>query len=209
MTTDWAAWHRGYDEPGSDLSRRLRSVQRSVDAFLDARPEGPVRVVSACSGDGRDLLEVLERRPDCDRVHVRLLEVDPALAGLARERARLLAHVDARPADAGISDSYEGAVPADLVMMCGVFGNVTDEDLHALVRALPQLCAEGATVIWTRGRFRSGDLTPQIRSWFADAGFEEVSFDVPEDAGYRVGVHRLVALPQPLERGRRLFTFTR
>ena len=74
--------------------------------------------------------------------------------------------------------------------MCGVFGNVTDDDLRATIATLPQLCTPGATVIWTRGRFATGDLAGEIRAWFADGGFEEVAFDAPSNANYRVGTHR-------------------
>ena len=93
--------------------------------------------------------------------------------------------------------------------MCGVFGNVTDDDLRATVAALPQLCTPGATVIWTRGRFATGDLTGEIREWFGDEGFEEVAFDAPRDAKYRVGTHRLVAAPRPLAPGQTFFRFIR
>ncbi len=107
------------------------------------------------------------------------------------------------------ADSYLGAVPADLAMMCGVFGNITDDDLRGTVAALPSLCAPEATVIWTRGRFSEGDLTGAIRGWFARAGFEEIAFDCPEDATYRVGVHRLTSEPRPLRTGNTFFRFTR
>jgi hypothetical protein len=209
--TDWRAWHRDYDDPDSDLSRRRRSVQRQIDRWLDVRDDARLQVVSACSGDGRDLLEVLARRSDGDRVRARLLELHPGLAADAEELASAggLTGVDVRRSDAGRTDSYAGAVPADLVMMCGVFGNVTDEDLRATVRALPQLCAPSATVIWTRGRFASGDLTPTIRDWFAAAGFEELDVDAPADATYCVGTHRLRGAPVPLVTGLTLFTFTR
>jgi hypothetical protein len=39
---------------------------------------------------------------------------------------------------------------------------VSDGDIRRCVGLLPMLCAEGATVVWTRHR-RSPDLTPQIR----------------------------------------------
>jgi len=211
-STDWRAWHEGYDDPDSDLSRRRRSVQRQIEAWLDARADTTLQVVSACAGNGLDLLQVLARRPaDARRVHARLLELDDGLAGEAEQHAAAhdLATIDVRRVDAGRTDSYAGAVPADLVMMCGVFGNVTDDDLRGTVALLPQLCAPGATVLWTRGRFRSGDLTPTIRGWFADSGFEQVAMDVPADTGYRVGAHRLVADPQPLVPGHTFFTFTR
>ena len=52
------------------------------------------------------------------------------------------------------------------------------------------------------------DLTPSVRQWFADAGFDEVAFESPDEAGLvAVGVHRLVAPPQPLRTGVSLFTF--
>ncbi len=50
---DWQGWHQRYDDPDSALSRRLRLVQAHICSFLD-RVEDPVRVVSACAGDGRD-----------------------------------------------------------------------------------------------------------------------------------------------------------
>ena len=46
-----------------------------------------------------------------------------------------------------------GAAPADLVLVCGVFGN-SATGRRADGRALPTLCARGATVIWTRHRRR-------------------------------------------------------
>jgi hypothetical protein len=210
-STDWRAWHQAYADPGSDLSRRRRSVQAQLDAWLDAREDTALRVVSACSGDGRDLLEVLARRPDGHRVRARLVELDPSLAGDARAYAAAhgLDTVEVLEADAGRTGSYAGVVPADLVMMCGVWGNVTDEDVRGSIRVLRELCAPGATVVWTRGRFRSGDLTGDIRTWFGEAGFEEVAFDAPVDATYRVGAHRIVGDPATPGADRTFFTFVR
>lgn len=209
--TDWHAWHRDYDNPESNLSRRRRSVQQQVETWLETRPDERLRVVSACSGNGRDLLEVLARRPDAHRVLARLLEMDDALAASAQRYAAEhgIDGIDVRREDAGHTDSYRDAVPADLVMMCGVFGNLTDSDLRATVGVLPRMCAPGATVLWTRGRFSSGDLSGTVREWFAEEGFEEVAFEAPEDATYRVGAHRLRVAPQPLGPGRRFFRFTR
>jgi len=205
---DWAAWHERYAQPDSLLSRRLPVVQAHIRAFLDGRAE-PARVVSMCAGDGRDLLGVLEDLPG-SRVSARLVELDPGLAARARERAARagLDGIHVMTGDAGVTDAYAGAVPADLVLACGVLGNVPDEDAERTVRALPQLCAEGATVIWTRHR-RSPDLTPQIRTWFAAAGFSELAFDSPGPDSFSVGVHHLEGPPLPLEPGRRLFTFAR
>jgi hypothetical protein len=208
MMTDWIAWHRGYDDPDSGLSRRLRVVQAEIGAWLDETAPAPVTVVSACAGDGRDLLQVLAERDDSHRVRATLLEYDRRNV----ERAtRSVAASDLRGitvtcADAGLADSYLEAVPADLLIMCGVFGNMDDDAVRRLIDALPQLCRPGATVIWTRHR-RPPDLTGRIRRWLQGVGFEEVSYAAPADQLYSVGRHRLVAEPQELTTGARWFEF--
>jgi hypothetical protein len=207
--TDWQQWHEEYADPASGLSRRRRAVQDRVRAFLDDR-DGPVRVVSACAGEGRDLLDVLAERPDdAARVSGRLVELDPALAGRARALVDDLgADLEVVEGDAGATDSYAGAVPADLVLLCGVFGNVTDDDIRRTVRATPTLMAPGAVVVWTRGSFET-DMAPVIAGWFEEAGFERTSYHADDEDGHRVVEHRLVAAPQPFRAGERLFTFVR
>ena len=109
-------------------------------------------------------------------------------------------------ADAGITDACLGAVPAQVVVACGIFGNITDSDIQATVAALPSLCAPGALVLWTRHR-SPPDLTPAIRSWFGGAGFREEAFDISHDGFMSVGAHRLAGEPAVLVLGHRLFTF--
>ncbi len=204
-TKDWYDWHRPYDDESSPLSQRLRLVQRHIAAFLDRRSDPGLRVVSACAGQGRDLLGVLHERPDAGRVRGRLIEFDPRNAAVARAHAP--AGVTVVEADAGELGAYAGAVPADLVLFVGVFGNIVDDDVRASVAALPRLCAPDATVIWTRTR-EAPDLTPTVRGWFAEAGFVEEAFEAPDGVRFSVGVHRLAAAPRPLGEGR-LFTFVR
>jgi hypothetical protein len=208
-TTNWSDWHDAYAQPGSGLGNRLTAVRTQIERHLEATAPRPVRVVSACAGDGRDLLGVLSRRTDADRVTALLIEHDAGLAARAREAADALpATVEVRQADAARSDAYADAVPADLVLLCGIFGNVSDADVRNTVNAAPELCAPGAEVVWTRHR-GDPDLTPSIRRWFADSGFEEVAFVAPDGEHWSVGVHRLVAEPRPLEPDRRWFTFFR
>jgi hypothetical protein len=109
-------------------------------------------------------------------------------------------------ADASTTDAYSGAVPVNVVLACGVFGNITDADAEHTVHSFPSLCAPGAHVIWTRHR-RAPDLTVDIRRWFAASGFEELAFISPPDTFYGVGMHRLVGEPAPYQVGVRLFTF--
>ena len=54
----YVEWNRAYDDPNPGLSWRLRTVQQAIEHALDERP-GRLRALSACSGNGRDLLGVL------------------------------------------------------------------------------------------------------------------------------------------------------
>jgi hypothetical protein len=207
-TQDWQAWHAPYDEPGSPLARRLAIVQRRIREAIDAAPAGPLRVVSMCAGQGRDLIGALRDHPRRGDLVARLVELDERNVQAARAASREagLSGVEVVAGDAGISDAYAGAVPADLVLVCGVFGNVSDADIAHVVGRLPELCAPGASVLWTRHRLPP-DLTPSIREWFQRAGFEEIGFEAPEGTLVSVGANRLRGDPRPLELGVRLFDF--
>jgi hypothetical protein len=211
---DYERWHDQYDDPSSALSWRLGIVRAAIEADLDRR-DGPVRVLSVCSGDGRDLLGVLAERSDADRVAATLLELHPAIAQRAQDAAAAFPGVEVRTVDAGDVSSYLGAVPADLVLLVGVLGNLSPADLRGTIAAAPQFCAPGATLLWTRGL--SGDASNDaVRRAFAEAGFVELDyreFDDIEDGAdadrtrTAVGVVRLAGDPEPLQPGRRLFTF--
>jgi hypothetical protein len=202
-TRDWIEWHTAYDDD-TPLLHRLRAVQRGIREALDDSPAGPIRVVSLCAGEGRDLLEVLADHHRAPDVGGRLVELNPELA--ARAAARAPAGIEVRIADAGSTDGYVDAVPAHLVLVCGVFGNISDEDIERTVRAMPAFCAPNAAVIWTRHR-RPPDLTVAIRRWFEESGFELASFDAPDEFEWSVGAQRFVGTPVPLRSGQRLFTF--
>jgi hypothetical protein len=206
---DWLAWHRRYDDPTSPLARRLELVQERIRLALDGAAPGPVRVISACAGQGRDLLGVLVDHPRRADVSARLVERDPRNAALARKAALAagLTDVEVVTGDASMTDAYAGAVPADLILMCGVFGNISDSDIARTVGLLPTLCAPAALVVWTRTR-RAPDITTAIRAWFTDAGFAEVSFAAPgESETIGVGAARLLGEPVPMRPRVRMFTF--
>lgn len=205
---DYERWHQRYDDPGSDLSWRLGVVRGHIHAALDRNP-GPVCALSLCAGDGRDLLGVLSERPDADRVRAVLVEVHPAIAERARAAAAAVAaSVEVRQADAGDTAAWSDAVPAELVLLIGIMGNITDDDLARAIAASPALCAPGATLVWTRGR-SIGDRNDVVRARFAAAGFTELAYDVlDEDTLPAVGAVRYHGPPAPLPTGR-LFTFRR
>jgi len=207
MADEWVEWHRQYESDGH-LSARLKVVQERVREALTSSPPGTIRLVSMCAGDGRDVLGAVVDHPRRPDVRARLVELSPELsaAGRAGAEGNGLSNVEVLTGDASTSTAYDGAVPADIVLACGIFGNITDTDIRTTIAHLPELCARGATVIWTRGRFEP-DLTPTIREWFVESGFEELSFvPIPGTTG-SVGAHRLVEEPRPFRPGVRLFTF--
>ncbi|MFD3456222.1 class I SAM-dependent methyltransferase family protein [Streptomyces sp. NPDC058691] len=204
---DWSAWHEEYDVADSRLARRLRTVQAQVRAALSDAPAGGLRVISLCAGEGRDLLDVLPEHPRRDDVRARLVELDPrnSATALARAGQAGLQQVEVVTGDASLIDQYEGMAPADLVLICGVFGNITEADIEHTIAACSQLCRTGGIVIWTRHR-GAPDRVPLICEWFEAQHFE-LRWLSAADAGFGVGVHRFVGAPQPMRRGTRLFTF--
>jgi hypothetical protein len=201
---DWEHWHASYDDPQGPMSVRLAQVQRQIRLALDRSAPGSIQVLSLCAGDGRDLLPVLAEHPRGIDVHGRLVELEPGLCAAARMSAP--PSVEVLETDAGSTSACAGAVPADLLLLCGIFGNIGDDDVERTVRAVPSLLASGGTVIWTRST-RAPDLTPHIRSWFKEVGVEEVSFAAAPAPGWSVGagVHRRPTTP--FDAGLRLFTF--
>jgi hypothetical protein len=209
---DWVEWHtRAYDDPSSALSARLRRVRWHLSRAIDQAPAGPLRLVSLCAGQGRDVLSVLPGHPRRDDVSAVLVEFDARNAEVARRRAAEagLRLVEVRRADASRAAAFADALPADVLLLCGIFGNISDSDVKRTIEAAPALCAAEATVIWTRHR-RPPDLTPSVRAWFAEQGFDEIAFDaIPADNLVSVGVNRLRSAPSVTAPEEPLFTFTR
>jgi hypothetical protein len=85
---DRSAWHGRYDSADSWTARRPRTVRQQIGRALDDAPAGPLKVISLCAGDGRDLLHVLAGHPRRRDVRARLVELDPRNAGAASDPAR-------------------------------------------------------------------------------------------------------------------------
>ena len=206
--SDWAAWHDAYADPQSQLSARLRIVQAQVRAALPPRLSASFKIVSICAGRGHDLIGALRGYESADQVRARMVELDPRNVAVMRRNAQKVgATLEILRGDAAETAMYEGIVPADLVLLCGVLGNISDEDAATTIGSLPQLCKPGATVIWTRSR-RAPDRTPTLRRCFGAAGFEELQFVAPDGVLFSVGSCRFRGSTQPLQSGR-LFTFMR
>ncbi|SNY33837.1 class I SAM-dependent methyltransferase [Paractinoplanes atraurantiacus] len=189
---NWVQWHEEYGIPGSSLARRLTVVQDHIRTALQSFVTP--RLISMCAGDGRDILPLLPAG-----ANALLVELDPSLA----QRAQGHTNVVIRNEDAGAIDAYLSFGRADIVLACGVFGNVSAADVRRTIESLPMLLSPGGQVIWTR----AGDESAFVRDCFAESGFDEVAFTAPADAKFRVGTHRMSAAPTPPIPGTRLFRF--
>ncbi|MFF5499967.1 SAM-dependent methyltransferase [Streptomyces aquilus] len=206
---DWHEWHEPYASPDSHLAQRLVVVQDRVRDALAGAPSGPLTAVSLCAGQGHDLIGVLADHPRRDDVRARLVELDERNVAAARAAASAagLTGVEVVAGDASLTDHYAGLVPADLVLICGVLGNVTDADAERLLDHGTRLCRTGGTLVWTRNR-RLGpvDLVPRVCAWLEERGFERLWVSDP-GLDFGVGAHRFGGEPRPLAPGGRMFDF--
>lgn len=203
----WQQWHKPYGDPSSPLSRRRVVVQDLLTEALAELGSKPLKLVSLCAGTGADVVNILAGRADREIRGV-LVEMDADLAGTARRSLQEagISGVDVVQGDAADPSHYEALVPADILMLCGVFGNISDSDVFNTLDHLPQLVATDGVVIWTRTR-RVPDLTPAIRRHLATLSFVELDFVAPSDVEFTVGMHRFESQPRPLALDGPLFTF--
>lgn len=114
-----------------------------------------------------------------------------------------------READAGRVSSFRDVLPANVLLLCGIFGNISIADIEHTIRAAPALCTPDAVVIWTRHR-RAPDQTGHLRTVFEHNGFSEIAFEaLATDTFTGVGVNRLSRPFTGAPSADPLFTFTR
>jgi hypothetical protein len=202
---DWHRWNDGYQQSGQ-LQERLRTVQHQLRLALDLAPPGQVQIVSVCAGQGHDVVGTVaasQRRSD---VRARLVELDGRNVEEARRRIESagLEGIEVSQADAGTTDAYHGAVPAHIILLCGVLGSLTDDHVDSVIATLLQLCTERAQVIWTAHRAASG-LFEYACAAFHRHGFATVWTNPADPCG--VARHQLVTQPRELQAGERIFRF--
>lgn len=146
------------------------------------------------------MIGLLASHPRRDEVTAMLVEADPQNAAPARRGAAAagLDQVQVRQGDASRPQTFADALPADALLLCGIFGNVSDVDIERTAAAAPALCAPGATVIWTRHR-RPPDLTLRIRAWFTDAGLTRWRSRTWRPPPWQPSESAGSAMPRPLD----------
>ena len=212
MSKTWFEWHDLY-ETDARLQQRLAIVREYISTSLTHSPPGVIQLVSACAGDGRDVLGVLPSHPRAKDVRARLVELNPQLV----ERGRFTLEstppfnqqIELVNGDATSSNAYIGAVPADVVLVCGIFGNLADEvALRQLIGNLKFLAKSGAFVLWTRGHTQGVAYSEVVRQQFREANFEEVDFRLTATGDMGVGLHRFWGETAPLPENHTLFVFS-
>jgi hypothetical protein len=207
VAKSWIEWHKDYDDPSSALSERRRQVTRLVREWLNGVQVGPVRVLSLCGGDARDLADALTDHRRVDDVEGAVVELEPQLAISAASHFRQTgARIEVIIGDAGNIATFKHVLPVDLLMLVGIFGNVSAGDVETMIKAVPALCKQAATVIWTRHR-RPPDLVPSVREWFDSAGCTPVDFISPGKGQFAVGCEKVGRATTSVSSSARLFTF--
>lgn len=206
---DWNDWHSKYGKD-THLIKRLEIVQDCIRKCLPQNPGQPYKIIDIGAGDGRDILEVLEDYPNKSSIQGLLVEIDNTLATKAQDKLMdlNLSGVTVINGDASKLSAYSDFSLADLVLLCGIFGNISDEDVEKTISALPMILKPNGKVIWTRNR-REPDKTPWIREQFTRNSYIEEEYIVSDESIYAVGVNRYAGEAKSLNADLKLFTFIR
>jgi len=205
----WSAWPlRAYARSG--YRQRLAAVERHLREAIDRAASGKLRILSICAGDGRDVLGAVATHPRRSDVFAWLLEADYYSVESGIEQARLAGLKDSvrfLHADATVFASYLDIAPADILLLCGVWGHVPPDERQAVVNACRALARPEGAVIWTRGVKRGMWRFAEICDYFEPSDWELTRSTVTPDARWAIATHQLVASAAELPTAGRIFNF--
>ena len=207
----WSDWPQEVYQQQS-YQQRLWIVQEHFAKCLDNVPCGPVRVLSLCAGDGRDVIGVLSSHPrrtdvtgwlvESSRQSIAIGACHAASAGLERT-------VNFLCGDATLYATYKDIAPADIVLVCGVWGHVAADQRALLVAGIASLCKSDGVVIWTRGLGPNMNRLQEIQSHFAGLDWDKVRVSNTPDQRWAVATYRYSGPTHQLLKSGRLFRFQR
>jgi hypothetical protein len=205
---NWSNWHNEYENENSELNARKRAVQAEVFALAAKCQPGPITIISICGGQGREVIGALEHHPRRADVRGRIVELDEDNAAFARSTARKAGiGIEVFAGDASLAASYAGLPPADIVVISGVFGHLSNSDRVSLISFVRQIVKTGASVVYTFFRWDE-EQVQQLRSYFSDQQFEEGAFETL-DGKYKFIIARAQysGAPLPFDAGAKVFNF--
>jgi amino acid adenylation domain-containing protein len=208
---DWSDWHANY-ETSPSLQARLQCVRRQIFDALTECPPGPIKIISICAGDGRDILMALREHPRRDDVTATLIDNHSESLARGRQMAKergLEAQMSFVDGDASLAKTYAEIGHADLVVMSGFLGHLRHGDALNLIANLPMLCKTGGSIIWNRHLVLhdGAEQVARIRGEFRRQHFEETHFEATAEDGFAVGRARFVGESAKLDPTRKLFEF--
>ncbi|RBP48046.1 amino acid adenylation domain-containing protein [Roseimicrobium gellanilyticum] len=208
---DWTNWHQLYDA-GMGISARLRLVEEQLRAAVEACQPGPVRILSICAGDGRDIFGAFAGHPRSQDVHAVLIDTDAA--GLQRAEtwaveAGMGGRIQTLCADATSGANYRGVTHADIVLVSGVLAHVSEASIPGLIQSLPMLLQTGGWLIWNRHLVlnRGSEHVSLLRDLLRSTGFKEEVYELTSPKGFAVSSARYHGAMLPLDEQRVLFDF--
>ena len=146
----WNDWHSIYDDKESAPYKRSIITQELVNNYLNIHKKNII-ILSICSGQARDILPAIAGREDKDRITTYLLDIDKDCLEYAQEYARIhdIPNVHTINKDASLKESYDDIPKADLIVICGLFGHLSLEDITTTVSFLAYISDNDAHVIWS------------------------------------------------------------
>jgi hypothetical protein len=188
----WSGWpEKAYQREG--YQQRLQAVQEHLSECLDEAPPGPVRILSMCAGDGRDVIGAVRahrRRKDVSAWLVELNSQSVELGKGYSVNAGLERSLKFINADATVYSTYKQIAQADIVLVCGVWGHVPAGEKSMLVRAISTLCKPGGAVIWTRGTSKGIGRVREIEALFAGTWWDKSRVTYTPDAAWAIATYR-------------------
>ena len=191
----WSGWPQEAYQSGH-YQQRLQAVQSHLAECIDLVAPGRVRLVSLCAGDGRDVIGVLQthwRRADVSAVLVENNEESVEAGRRNAVTAGLADHLAFVAGDATDFATYEGRLPCDIALVCGVWGHVPPPERHRLVLGLTSMLKPGGLVVWTRGVGQGTWRFDEIEAHFRRPTWARHRLSVTPDRGWAVATHRYSA----------------
>ncbi len=207
----WSGWpEAAYQQPG--YRQRLQAVQEHLAQSLDCAPNGPVRIISICAGDGRDIIGVLSSHRRRTDVQAWLIELNhqSVVAGIRQAKnAGLEDRVTFLNTDATLYATYKDIAPAEIILLSGVWGHVPAQERASLAGGLASFCNPRGTLIWTRGVSQGIGRLREIQAHFSAPAWEEERLTLTPDNNWAVASYCHCGPPQELPRSGQVFRFQR